>query len=143
MTPGARARSGALVWLLVLALLLVQTLGLLHGTVHGATHGWAQGSSLHAAIGGGRLTVRSDSLARQPAVSAVPANNWFMAVFSSHTSDADCRLYDQASHGSAALHVTTVALPVLLPSSAVAIFAGEALARWAALFDARGPPLTR
>jgi hypothetical protein len=38
--------------------------------------------------------------------------------------------------------VALMALPVVLPSFAVAIFAGEALARWAALFDARGPPLT-
>ncbi len=39
--------------------------------------------------------------------------------------------------------VALLSLPMALPSLLVAIFQGEALARWAALFDARGPPLTR
>jgi hypothetical protein len=36
-----------------------------------------------------------------------------------------------------------VTLPLVLSSVAFDISRGEALARWAALFDARGPPLTR
>ncbi|MDM0074451.1 hypothetical protein QTH90_08665 [Variovorax sp. J2P1-59] len=63
-------------------------------------------------------------------------------LFGAHT-DADCRLYDQLSHGSAALCVPPIVLPVMLPAATFAWLEGEALARWVALFDARGPPSTR
>lgn len=66
----------------------------------------------------------------------------FELLFSSHSSDSDCRLFDQLSAGHAMPALAPLVPPVVLPSLAVAIFAGEALARWAALFDARGPPLT-
>ena len=65
-----------------------------------------------------------------------------ISLFSSHQTASDCSLYDLASPGGALLAVAHIALPAVLPPMAVAIFAGEALARWAALFDARGPPLT-
>jgi hypothetical protein len=64
------------------------------------------------------------------------------SLFGDHT-DAECRLYDQLSHGSGALGVPTLVLPVLLPSATFAYLQGEAIARWVALFDARGPPSTR
>lgn len=115
---------------LACALLFAQTLGLMHGVVH---------SPQSAASGHASAALQAaDQAESNPA-----SGNWIDALFSSHHGDNDCRLYDQASHGSAALHVACLALPVLLPSFAVAIFEGEALARWAALFDARGPPLTR
>ncbi|MES2508565.1 MAG: hypothetical protein V4625_01480 [Pseudomonadota bacterium] len=125
MTRRSLFSTRTIVWILTLALLFAQTLGLMHGTLHGA--GYAPSGAI-------------TSLAK--AGSGHPDHGSVAALFSSHASDADCRLYDQASHGSAALHVASLALPVLLPSLAVAIFEGEALARWAALFDARGPPLT-
>ena len=127
MTSWSRPSTRTIVWFLALALLFAQTLGLMHGTVHGP------GSY------GGFLSTKA-SVAK--AERAHTHHGVVDSLFSSHTSDADCRLYDQASHGSAALHVASLVLPVLLPSLAVAIFEGEALARWAALFDARGPPLT-
>ncbi|MEO6018449.1 MAG: hypothetical protein ABIP46_14425 [Polaromonas sp.] len=123
------------VWLLTLALLLSQTLGLVHGVLHAPVQGSPYGVTQAVAVDTG-LMARAD-------VSPPPAvKGWLASLFSSHNSGADCRLYDQASHGSAALHVVSLALPVVLPPLAVAIFQGEALARWAALFDARGPPLT-
>ena len=127
MTSRSQPSTRTIVWLLTLALLFAQMLGLMHGTVHGS------GSS------GGPASVHA-SFAK--AERAHAHHGVVDSLFASHTSDADCRLYDQASHGSAALHVASLVLPVLLPSFAVAIFEGEALARWAALFDARGPPLT-
>ena len=130
--PAFRA---SLAWFVVLALLLAQTLGLMHGTVHGP----ANGTALREA----RLVVKIKLLDSQLAASKQQTNPQLGALFSSHTNASDCLLYDQASHGGAALHVMVLTLPVLLPSFAVAIFAGEALARWAALFDARGPPGTR
>lgn len=109
---------------LVFALLLAQTLGLMHGVVHGLGHGPQQGA-LHL-----------------EASDKPHTGDWLTSLFSSHDGDHDCRLYDQASHGSAAPAIAPVHLPAVLPSVAVAIFQGEAIARWAALFDARGPPLT-
>ena len=121
--------------LLACALLLSQTLGFMHGVLHAPIRGsfTAAGSNVQLAL----PALPSASEAGQP------LGNWMDALFSSHRGDNDCRLFDQASHGSAATPVAALALPVVLPSFAVAIFQGEALARWAALFDARGPPLTR
>jgi hypothetical protein len=39
--------------------------------------------------------------------------------------------------------VPLVVLPVLLPIGHFRYLQGEAIARWVALFDARGPPSTR
>ena len=119
-------------------LLLAQMLGLMHGTVHGA----ANGAALHAVVREARLMLKVKLPEPQFAASNQQTKTRLGVLFSSHTSASDCLLYDQASHGSAALHVMVFTLPVLLPSFAVAIFAGDALARWAALFDARGPPRT-
>lgn len=138
MTAPWRPPAWSLVWLLTgclaCALLLAQALGLMHGVVHAAGdeyhlqapnashnhgHSHGHGHSDEHRVGG----------------------CWLEALFSSHDGGADCRLFDQASHGSAAPALALASLPTLLPSLAVAIFQGEALARWAALFDARGPPL--
>ncbi len=115
------------------ALLLAQTLGLMHGLNHGGgpyAQEHAQKSAVHLA-----------SHDHQDHHDHPGQGNWLESLFSSHDGESDCRLYDQASHGSAAPAVAPVILPAVLPSPVVAIFQGEALARWAALFDARGPPL--
>ena len=48
----------------------------------------------------------------------------------------------QASHDGLVTTVAALSLPLTTPGTGVALFAGDALARWAAQFDARGPPLT-
>ena len=119
-------------WLLAAALLLVQTMGLMHGVLLGPK----SADSDRAQV--------SMQRAQQPVADGYgAAGQWVNALFSSHRGDNDCRLFVQASHGSLAPKLTALAPPVVLPSFAVAIFQCEALARWAALFDARGPPLTR
>ena len=60
-----------------------------------------------------------------------------------HHGQNDCRLYDQLAHGAALPSVPVLLLPVLPPVALLAWFQGEALARWVALFDARGPPVSR
>lgn len=103
---------------LVLALLLPQMLGLLHGVAH-----------LPAAGN------------QHPARATSPTSLAFL--FASHDEGSpDCRLYDQASHDGVAPTVAAPSLPLHTPGTGVALFAGDALARWAAQFDARGPPLT-
>ena len=107
---------------LALALLLPQMLGLWHGVAHDQTHGQAQ----HA---------RADH--DQAGTSSLAS------LFTSHDDGSpDCRLYDQASHDGLATTVAAPGLPLNTPGTGVALFAGDALARWAAQFDARGPPLT-
>jgi hypothetical protein len=68
---------------------------------------------------------------------------WLASLFASHDGDSDCRLFDQASHGQAAPALPMLSLPLVLSNVVFDISRGEALARWAALFDARGPPSTR
>lgn len=61
-------------------------------------------------------------------------------LFDSHNPGADCRLLDASGHCDALPTLPALALPVVLSSWALHRFTGEATARWAALFDARGPP---
>jgi len=113
--------------LLVVALWFAGTLGLMHRSVH--VHGLAQAAA-------------SVPAAHHGDAHGHASHGGIAGLFGSH-SDADCRLYDQLSHGAGALGVPMVVLPVLLPSATFAYLQGEALARWVALFDARGPPSTR
>lgn len=113
-------RSRTLLCVLAFALWAATTLGLMHGTLHGAPA--AAGFTGH--------------VAKEAAPSGLAA------LFGVH-SEAECRLYDQLSHGSAAPCVPPVFLPVLLPAASFVWLEGEVFARWIALFDARGPPSTR
>ena len=113
-----------LVCVLAFALWVAATLGLVHRTLH------AHATGEHPA-----QAVRASS-------SSPSSSHGLFALFGDHT-DAECRLYDQLSHGPAALGVPLVVLPVMLPTATFAWLEGEALARWAAVFDARGPPSTR
>jgi hypothetical protein len=113
---------------LAVALLLAQTLGMLHGVVHNSASDQTHAHS-HTHAGD-----HADGAAHEEGV--------FEMLFAVHDGENDCRLYDQASQGGMLPLVVALALPVVLPPFEVAIFEGEALARWAALFDARGPPLT-
>jgi hypothetical protein len=130
------SRAGVLIGLLVAALLLAQLLGLMHGVVH----------SPQAHINS-PLHEHHDGYQHEHAVLAHAEEEgdggWLAALFSSHEGDSDCRLFDQASHGQAAPTFPTLSLPLVLSSAAFDISRGEALARWAALFDARGPPSSR
>jgi hypothetical protein len=117
--------------LLAAVLMMTQTLGLVHGITHGAS-----GSSLHSHD-------HHHGPSHDHAEVESATNDVFLtALFSTHQEASDCRLYDQSSHDGALVAVTPLVLPVVPPPFSVAIFQGEALARWAALFDARGPPLT-
>ena len=138
--PPASNKGGrggfALVWLLVVALLLAQLLGLVHGVVHGPqAHLHDKAAVPHLA----QLHHNHDHLS----TANDEHGGWLASLFSSHDGDSDCRLFDQASQGHAAPALPMFSLPLVLCTLAFDISRGEALARWAALFDARGPPLTR
>jgi hypothetical protein len=125
-----------MVWLLAAALLLAQLLGLMHGVAHGPQAHIHSHSHAHQ---GGHHQEHS-ALAHAEEGSE---GGWLASLFSSHDGDSDCRLFDQASHGQAAPTIPMLSLPVVLSTAIFDISRGEALARWAALFDARGPPSTR
>jgi len=120
------AATRTLVCMLAFALWVAATLGLVHRTLHE-----------HAT---GELPALAEKANSSP--TSPSSSHGLFALFGDHT-DAECRLYDQLSHGPAALGVPLVILPVMLPTATFAWLEGEVLARWAALFDARGPPSTR
>lgn len=121
----------ALAALLVVALWFAGTLGLMHRSMH--AHGLAMSPAAGHAVHGHDHGHAHDH---------DHAAHGLAKLFGEHT-DADCRLYDQLAHGAGAIGVPLLALPALLPSATFAYLQGEALARWVALFDARGPPSTR
>lgn len=119
--------AGVQMGLLVLVLLFNQTLGLLHGTVHGPANG----------------TVTSTVTAVLPAMETGRADSFIGRLFGEHQAESDCRLFDQASHVDAMPGVPVVVLPLVLQAFVFSVLAGLAVARWHALFQARGPPLFR
>ena len=115
--------------LLAAMLVMMQTLGLVHAITHGPS-----GSSLYS---------QDEFHDHDHAEAEAPGTNHFLAsLFSLHQDVSDCYLYDQAGHDGGLVVAVKLAFPGVPPPLTVAIFQGEALARWAALFDARGPPLT-
>ena len=126
----------ALLWLLAFALVATQSLGLLHGFADG--HG--QGHGHHD----GHTEEHADVHAEPHSGQAHAAPHSFLtSLFAGHTGTADCLSYDQLSHADALPGLPLVLLPALPPVAALRYFQGDFVARWAALFDARGPPLSR
>ena len=99
--------------LLVVALLWTQGLGLWHRQVHSGI-----GHAAHPTASLGKL-------------------------FSHHQTDTDCRLYDQLSHADGAPALLAIAPALLALPPILQASHGLAVARWHALFQARGPPSVR
>ncbi|NQW81261.1 MAG: hypothetical protein HQ445_08825 [Polaromonas sp.] len=116
---------------LALALLMVPLLGLMHGIVHGFSHGPPTALS----SGHGHQY-------EQPRAGLSPTGV-ADALFSSHGKAADCLVFDQLCHADALHFLPWQALPTLLPSILLVTLAGDFIARWAALYQARGPPSAR
>ena len=118
--------------LLVLAMVAMQTLGAMHAVVHGLGNGEMPAS------------LQSHALQGKPQdVHVVHAHSTLLDLFTGHGSAVDCQLFDQVSHdyGLAKAVMALAAAPV--PVFLYQYFQGEAVARWATLFDARGPPYLR
>lgn len=124
--------------LLALALLLAPLLGLMHGVVHGAD-GPLPGHQAHVHDGHDH----DHDHAQEHAHEHAEGHGWLADVFSVHADVADCRVYDQLCHSDAVASPPALLLPVVLSSFVFHFLEGEVLARRAALFEARGPPLTR
>lgn len=114
------ARRLALVWLL-LALVVVPTLGRLHQVAHGGAL-----DQMHAG--------------QQAPAAAEQGHGPWPSSFLAHHAPADCLLLDQLALGDA-LHSATLALPDAVPPQALPPHsAGRAGVSHIALFQARGPP---
>ncbi len=124
---------------LLLAVWLASTLGLVHATLHvPGDHARA----LVAVRAASAMAAPAPAQAEAQARTFAPRHAWIPALFGDKT-DAECRLYDQLAHGASAPGVPLVVLPMLLPAATFAFLEGEAIARWVALFEARGPPFIR
>lgn len=116
------------VWMLSAGLLLSQAVGVLHQVAH--TQLAPAGVSLPQTA----LTAAHETV----------GDNWLSELFGDHQKDSgDCRLFDQLAHADLLPTVSAVALPMVLPALVLLILEGEAVARWASLFDARAPPAFR
>jgi hypothetical protein len=118
------ARRGWL-WLVLFVLVAAQTLGLMHRVVH---------------PGGG--TTAPQAFEQVQGDKGAAGSGWIAGLISSHD-DTGCRLFDQLGQGGMIPQLPAMHLPVMAPAFVVLWFQGEYLARWAALFDARGPPSVR
>ena len=104
---------------LVLALCFSGTLGQMHRMLHAPGLAQAQAGAQGHESGHG--------------------HGWLDGLFGIH-GDAECRLYDQLSGDPALPGVPLMLLPLQLPAAQLLLRQGDFVARWAALFDARGPP---
>ena len=112
--------------LLLLAVLAAQTIAFMHQALHGRQLAWPDAAA---------------ELVQEAERGEAEAQG-LAALFSGHDDEARCRLVDSLTHAAPDVAVlATAALP--LAATTLSSLAGAALARWAALFDARGPPLVR
>jgi hypothetical protein len=112
------ARRTALICAVLLALVLAQSLGLLHRLAHGwhASQAFALQADAHAGDG-------------------------LKGLFGGHAKDSGaCDLYDQLTHADALWSVPVLMLPALQPLSPAEPHASWHLAAQSAGFLARGPP---
>jgi hypothetical protein len=124
--PDILARRIA-VAVLLLVFVMAQTLGWIHRGLHGsASEAWRHGSPVAAVA---QVEVTGVSAAMQD-------------LFSSHADISDCRLFDVLGQPGCAA-APLLALPTLVPASYLLATHADFVARWAALFDARGPPASR
>lgn len=132
-----RASSRRRVWLLLaLALLLGQTLGLMHRALHAPQ---AQVELAHALLEAREAAHPSHHV--HGACDHGPS--WLADLFATHDAgDPACHLSDPLNppHVQAPPMVTLPALPA---ATLLVEALGDFVARWASLFDARGPPAPR
>jgi hypothetical protein len=114
-------------WLLAWVLVVAQVSGLMHRIVHGP----------QAVAGPDRAHAHSHTDA-----SDHHGAGWVAELFSGHDDDSSCRLFDPLNHD-ALPAVPVLVLPLALTPALVLQQQREFVARWTALFDARGPPSLR
>ena len=115
-----------LVLYLLAALVLGQALGFAHGIVHGP------------------LAHEAHELEEEEegAHSDGHGHSWLEALFGHRQDDSSCRLLDALGQDAPAACAGSLAV-LAPPAVLLATLHGVFMARWVALFDARGPPVSR
>ncbi|MFD0878570.1 hypothetical protein ACFQ2A_00930 [Variovorax dokdonensis] len=130
---GGHARSAgarSLLAALAFAVWFAAMLGMVHRTLHVP--------EAHYVAEPAYVTAKAQGPSKQSSRHAFG----LFALFGHHTV-SDCNLYDQFTGWHAPMSVPQVLLPIVLPAATFVWLEGEAVARWVALFDARGPPSAR
>lgn len=104
---------------MLFALVAAQTLGLVHRVSHGQ------------AGAGGADHVSSAS------------GGWSASFNDDHADAPSCQVFDQASQALLSFDAPVAALALFALNHYIQWSLGEAVARWVALFEARGPPAFR
>ena len=145
----ARWTVWAIASVMVLALLMAQTLGLIHRIVHSPLS-----AHLHRTMVSHDDAKHTDHMGHDDAGHVLEAHvleghghkghGLSKYLYSGHQQDdADCRAYDQLGHFDAAPGCAAAVLPLVLTPFLLSTLTGLATARWHALFQARGPPSLR
>ena len=131
----SRHRAFAPVLLFVLALLLAQTLGFVHKVLHHT-------SVSHMLVA--QVNV-PESVVPRLSIDAPGHKLHGLSPNLFHHSEDDptCRLFDQAGSADSLACPPAIVLPMAVSLFVLRFFQGEVLARWVALFEARGPPSVR
>jgi hypothetical protein len=140
MAPAWRKTLLHGLWVFMACLLLAQTLGLIHGVVHGSGHGFTHAPGHDTAHEATHEATHDDAHDDAPALTH---QTFFDQLFSGHSSDdldPQCRLFDQSSHLDSLPALPVMALPLAISPFVFSLQTGLAVARWHALFEARGPP---
>ena len=131
LTTGRRAFA----FVLAVALVAVQLLGLAHRVVH------ADRAQL------GATTTSAVAVGAEPAPAAVRASHahrgagsWLLAVFAGHDPGGDCDAFDQMSHADVVFAVVPAASSLPAATPACPAHAAWQVAAQAQGFLARGPP---
>jgi len=117
------ARRGVV--LLLALFVLAQTLGLVHRGLHGDA-----GNPPSAPAGMHAHAVTSET---------EQSPGWIDGLFGDHADPSGCLLFDVIAQPGCAPAYALIQ-PVLLPNAFLAATRAAFVARWSALFDARGPP---
>lgn len=129
------------IYLLMFALVGAQVLGFMHSVLH-TQHG---SGGVHAAVHAAHAEAAAPEAAHEAheAHEAHGHAGWLHDLFALHDDQTDCRIYDGMGAQPFACQAA-IALPQAAPSQAfLLLLQGDFVARWAALFDARGPPPSR
>lgn len=124
---------------LTTVLVWASLLGILHAVGHPAERLHAQTAQSLAERDPGQQGAAAHTTALER--NALFSPSWLDLLFDHQANDRDCLIFDQLCHGPGAAPAVMLTLSFALPTAAALMtLQGATIARWVALFDARGPP---
>lgn len=122
-----RAKGRWHIAVLALALVLAQSIGLIHGIAHAPL------------LTGSQLSAHAEQ-------ASDAADSFVERLFGDdhdQNGNAKCHLFDQSNHLDGLCNVSAVALPTHFAAVIPVAYTGLSAVRWLAAFHARGPPSLR